>query len=543
MRQKLRMNMTIAGILAMTILIGCGQNASTGSESKEAVDTSQTPAWSLYADEPIELDWYVNYSWFVTGWGDNLVSQKITEETGVSINFITPIGNEEEKLSALIASDSLPDIITLGWWENQYMEMIKNGQVYALNELADQYDLYFYQVADATVIDWYTLSDGNFYAYPNSSYTPKDVEENDKITSNQTFLVRKDIYEAIGSPDMSTPEGFADAVRKAAEMFPEVGGRELIPIGAHIFDDTGCVSFDQYLQNFLAVPFEKDGLFYDRNTDEEYLVWLKMFRQLGEEGYLKNDIFVDSRTQTNEKLEEGRYFCLMYQWTDMTDQEKIRYANDPDSVYIAVEGPRNTAGDDPVLPTSGVNGWTATLISKNCEHPERAIALFDYLISEHGQKMVSLGIEGVTYDEVDGKYVTKPEVLELLYSDRDAYNATYGADDTYWMFQDNVMQMQWTADYEEPIKQMAEWTRKYATYTGQYETTIPEDSEYGTINKNIDFLWSQTLKKLLLAKTEEEFDSIVLEYVQKRDAYGWEKLQQEMTRQVNENKQKLGLDK
>lgn len=28
--------------------------------------------------------------------GENAVSQKITEETGVNINFITPIGNETE---------------------------------------------------------------------------------------------------------------------------------------------------------------------------------------------------------------------------------------------------------------------------------------------------------------------------------------------------------------------------------------------------------------------------------------------------------------
>lgn len=59
-------------------------------------------------DDPVTLDWYINYSWFSTPWGENLVSQTITEETGVDIHFITPLGNESEKLNALIASDSLP---------------------------------------------------------------------------------------------------------------------------------------------------------------------------------------------------------------------------------------------------------------------------------------------------------------------------------------------------------------------------------------------------------------------------------------------------
>lgn len=81
--------------------------------------------------------------------------------------------------------------------------------MYALNELADEYDPYFWTVADEDRLNCYTRSDGTVYCYSNSSYAPRDYEGNARIGSNQTFLVRKDIYEAVGSPDMSTPEGFA----------------------------------------------------------------------------------------------------------------------------------------------------------------------------------------------------------------------------------------------------------------------------------------------------------------------------------------------
>jgi len=538
-KEKLVSLMLIASMaLGMS---GCGTNIKN-TESEKGQVTAETPAWQQYADDPITLDWYVNYSWFVTGWGENLVSTTITEETGVSVNFITPLGTEEEKLNALISSDTLPDIITLGWWEPQYMQMIQNGQVYALNELADQYDPYFYNVVNQKVVDWYTVEDGNIYAYPNSSVTPEDVEENQRITSNETFLVRKDIYEAIGSPDMTTPEGFYSAVVKAKEMFPEVDGGDLIPIGAHVFEETGCTSFDQYLQNFLAVPFEKDGEYYDRNTDPEYIRWLKMFRQLGEDGYLADDIFVDSRTQTSEKLATGRYFCLLYQWTDMQDQEKLLYANDPDSIYIAVEGPRNSNGDDPILPTGGINGWTVTLISKNCEHPERAIAFIDYLLSEHGQMVTYLGVEGETYDVVDGEYVLKDDVLEILNTNREEYDRLYGADFTYWMLQDMEMETRWKSRYQEPIKQLAEWTMQYATYIGQYEIAVDSNSEVGIAVEKTDRLWSTTIKELLLAESEEDFDEILAEYVKKRDAMGWNLVMEEKTRQMKENKKRLGLE-
>lgn len=143
--------------------------------------------------EPVTLDWYINFTWYSTPWGGNVVSDAITEKTGVSVNFLSPIGNPEEKFNALLSSDSLPDIITLGWWENQADEMIERDMVYALNELADQYDPYFWEAADAAAVSWYTKEDGNLYCYPSSSFTPKDYEEHDNLGSNQTFLVRKDI--------------------------------------------------------------------------------------------------------------------------------------------------------------------------------------------------------------------------------------------------------------------------------------------------------------------------------------------------------------
>jgi len=522
-------------------VIGCGINVTDNDiEQKDSVD-EDIPGWQQHSKDEVTLDWYVNYSWYTTPWGENVVSQAITEATGVNINFITPIGSENEKFNAMIASDSLPDIITLGWWENQLDEMIAKDMVYALNELADEYDPYFWQVADKEIVNWYTLEDGNIYCYPNSSYSPSDYEEHDNIGSNQTFLVRKDIYEAIGSPDMSTPEGFKDAVRKAVEYFPEVDGEPLIPIGAHEFNDSGCVSFDQNLQNFLAVPYEKNGIAYDRYTDDEYIRWLKAFRELGAEGYLKNDIFIDQRTQMEEKLEKGRYFCMIYQRTDIEAQQKKLYANNPDMIYMAVDGPKNSNGDPHVLPGTGINGWTVTLISKNCERPDRAIELFSYMMSEQGQLMLYKGVEGVTYDLVDGEIVLKPEVEELLLTNRNEYDRLYGADSAYWMFQDNVMQLKWRSEAKEPMAQLEEWTYQYTHYLGQYEILFEANSEAGIADINIKKLWSETLPKLLLAPTEEEFDIIFNEFVKARDRMGYHTMMEESTRQITQAKERLGL--
>ena len=535
------------GLVVYAMLLGgCATNESKETAQNETVTKEvecdkNTPAWQRLAKEEVTLDWYINYSWYATQWGENIVSRAITEETGVNVNFITPIGNETEKLNALIASDTLPDIITLGYWEPQIDEMIQSDMVYALNELADEYDPYFWQVTDEAVVNWYTKEDGNIYAYPNSAVSPKDLEESDTMGSNQTFLVRKDIYEAIGSPDMTTTDGFMAAVEKAAEMFPKVDGKPLIPVGAHIFDNEGNVSFDKYLMNFLAIPWEKNGQYYDRYTDAEYIRWLKMFRTLGEKGLLANDIFVDTRTQMQEKLSEGRYFCMIYQFTDMLSQQKTLYEKNPEMLYMAVEGPRNLRGDDPVLPSTSVNGWTVTLISKNCKYPDRAIAFMDYLMSEHGQKLIYLGVEGITYDYVDGRPVLKQEVKDLLDRDRTTFDRIYGADDAYWMLQDNVMQQQWAQQPSPAEAQLKEWSRKYVSYNGQYDIYLPMDSDAAVADQKITNLWSQTLPKLLLAPTEADFDEMLKTFVEEREKLNFALVQEQNTLYINKAKEKLGI--
>ena len=500
------------------------------------------PSVSVTETESVTLEWYINFSWYNTPWGENAVSKAVTEAAGSEIHFVTPGGTESVTLDALIAGDKLPDMITLGWWEPQFQEMIDSGLVYALNELADEYDPYFWEVADMDRLQWYTQEDGNVYCYPNSSYSPRDYEEEGVVCSNQTFLVRKDIYEAIGSPDMTTTEGFAAAVRTAAEKFPMVDGKPLIPIGAHEFTERGCDSFDKFLLNFLAVPYEKNGLAYDRYTDPEYRRWLSMFRQLGEEGYLASDIFIDKRAQMEEKIIDGRYFCMLYQRTDLAEQQLYRYSQDPDSVYIAVDGPRNAAGDNYILPGSGINGWTVTLISKNCAHPDKAIKMMSFLMSEEGQKLLLLGVEGVHYRMEDGGVVLTEETRALKESDYAEYVRQVGGDDTYWMLQDNRMQAKWQPELEPVLKQMQDWARRYTVFTGQYDVAYSPGSVEDGIDRSISILHGKMLPQLLLAPTQEEFDRLWEDYVRLREEYGVETLLKEQTRQTEAAKKKLHLE-
>jgi putative aldouronate transport system substrate-binding protein len=175
--------LTLIMVFTMAACSNSKQEASTPAPAKEA--EAATPAPTLNADEPgwkaaaanpITFDWYMNFSWFNKKWADDATSTYVTKKTGVKVNFIVPAGNENEKLNTMIASGKLPDFITLGWYEEAVKKMVAGKLVLPLNELADQYDPYFYKVADPAKLGWYKNDDGNVYGYPNASSSPEDYK-------------------------------------------------------------------------------------------------------------------------------------------------------------------------------------------------------------------------------------------------------------------------------------------------------------------------------------------------------------------------------
>lgn len=505
--------------------------------------SSTKPGWKEDAKKPITFDWYINFSWFATKWGGNAVSDYITKKTGVKINFIVPAGNENEKLNVMIASNTLPDFITLGWWEEAVKKMIAGKLVYALDELAKKYDPYFFTVANKQRLGWYTEPDGHVYGYPNASYTPSDYQNPKlKIYSNQTFLVRKDMYEALGKPDMRKPDTFLKALEDAKKKFPKVNGQPLIPIGFHEFTDTGCYSLESYLWNFLALPREKNGKLYDIVAHPEYIRWLKTFNEAYRRGLIAKDVFIDKRAQMEEKIAQGRYFSMIYQRTDFVAQQQELYKKNPNMIYIAVDGPANSKLEKPRLAGPGIAGWTLTMISKNCRDPKRAIRFMSYWLSPEGQQDFYLGPKGVTWDVINGKQQFKPEVVKLMQTDRPTFDKKYGAELTYWMLGDWPYVSQWDPGMPSYLQQMADWTLGKTVSYAQYDNlNPPADSPEGIIARKIALKWGQTLPKLIMAKSPAEFDKIFKEFQDYKKQIGFDKLLAWQQKKLEENKKKLGL--
>jgi putative aldouronate transport system substrate-binding protein len=531
----------LAALLAIVLLAaGC---TSGGKKQQEAVDFSiegrytpdpNTPAWQLDTKEEVtELTWYVNADWWNTDFGNDVVTKKIKEDLNIHINFIT---GDDTKLNTLFAGDQLPDIITT-FDGNSQLAKKANTWALPLNDLADKYDPYFYKVAAEDTLKWFQLDDGKTYAYPNYSNTQADYDSG-YIPAKTAFIIRKDVYEALGKPEMSTPEQFEAVMNQIKQQFPD-----LLPFGFNAVG-TGTGSLGDVLQDFLGVPWEdENGNFYNRNLDEDYLTWIETLNRVYRNGAISDDSFADDGTAFEEKVKSGKYATMLLDGTPQQGGNlQIWMSANPGKEYIAIDGPQSTQGRQPTLNQSGISGWMVTFVTKNVKDPAKAIQIYTYLLSEEGQMLMNYGIEGETYKKnADGTVELLPEVKAMQMNDADRFKKEYRMGEFMFFGHDRHKALS-KDSFPEAIKQMQEWGRGKLKGHFILENTNPDPgtAEARSLSA-IETEWSTTLVGMIRAKSDQERENILNNYKAFLDDNNWESIVKIRSEKMQANKEKLGL--
>ncbi|MEK3716401.1 sugar ABC transporter substrate-binding protein [Paenibacillus sp. FSL R7-0333] len=524
---------------AMLVAAGC----SSGGGSTKEVEVSlegrytvdpETPAWQLdKKSETTDLTWYVNADWWNTDFGKDVVTKKIKEDLNINIKFIT---GDDTKLNTFFAGGDMPDLLTIF---DSNSPVVQKAATWALplNELAEKYDPYFNKVAAADTLNWFQLKDGKTYGYPNYSNTQADYDSGN-IPAKTAFVIRKDVYEALGSPDFGTPEAFQKTMNEIKSKFPD-----MIPFGFNAIGE-GSGSLGDALQDFIGVPLEtEDGKFYNRNLDEDYLTWLRTLNAVYRDGAISDDSFADDGTGFEEKVKSGKYATMLLDGTPQQGGNlQIFMSANPGKEYMAVDGPQSTVGHQPTLNQSGITGWMINYITKNCKDPAKAIQIFTYLLSEEGQKLMNYGIEGVTYkSNPDGTVELLPEVKDLQLNNADKFKKDYRMGEFMFFGHDRHKALSKDA-FPESIKQMQEWGKGKLKPHFILENINPDQGTAEARGQTaINTNWNTTLVSMIRAKDEATFDSILAEHKAFLDKNNWSKIVEVRSEKMKANKEKLGI--
>ncbi len=536
-------------LLGATILLGaCSSGDDSGKESskkEKSVDIdisdryeldASKPAWQLDTKEDVtELTWYVNADWWNDEWGNDIVTKQMEKDLSIKINFIK---GDDTNLNTMFSSNDMADIVTI-FDSNSQVAQKANSWAYALDDLAEKYDPYWNEVAAEDTMNWFQLDDGKTYGYPDYSNTAADYESG-LIPANTNFLIRKDVYEAIGEPDFGDPEQFLQALKDIKEKYPD-----LIPFGFNAFGD-GAGSLGDVFQDFLGVDLETtDGKFYNRNLDEEYLSWLKTLRQAHEDGNISDDSFSDDGTAFEEKVKSGQYATIMASGTaQMSGFMQGWLTENPDGQYIGIDGPQSSQGNEPKLNQSGITGWMINYISKTCKEPAKAMQIFTYLQSEYGGLLTTFGVEGETFQyDADGKIELLPEVQQMKDNESDRFKKEYRLSEFIFFGHDKYQAMASDSTQTPALIQPRQWGEGKLYPHFILENTDPDTGTQEARNLSaINTEWYTTLVSLIRSGSEDEFDQVLDEYKSFLDENGWDDIVKVRDEKMAENKEKLGIE-
>lgn len=533
----------LAATTVCGVLTGCGEKKEEGAnlaqtsadgvvdEGRYTLDP-ETPAWKLDTKEDTTLSWYVNADWWNTSWGEDVVTKKMKEDLNVNIEFMV---GDDTKLNTFFAGEDIPDIITI-FDSASSIAQKADSWAYSLTELADNYDPYFYKVASDQTLSWFALGDGKTYGYPDYSNTQEDYDSGN-LFAKTAFVIRKDVYEALGEPEMKTQEQFLNVLSQIKEQFPE-----LIPFGFNNFETDQTGALGDVFQDYIGVPIaQEDGSFYNRNLDEDYQSWLGTFNDAYLNGCINDDSFTDDNTAWQEKVSIGKYACIMMDGTPQQSGFLSTFANEnPGCEYIAIDGPASTVGNEPTLNQAGISGWMITYVSKSCKDPAKAIQLYTYLLSEEGQILVNYGVEGETYTVgADGSYYLTDEMKELQLTDNDRFKQEIRIGEFIPFGHDKYKALS-EDSFPDSIKQMQEWGQGKLVPHFVLENIDPdagsaEARAYSAIKTN----WSTTLVALIRAQTKADYDTILADYEQFLEDNSWDAICEIRTEKMKKNLEKL----
>ena len=433
---------TLVAAMAFPMFAACGRdsgNGGGGSGDNMAQltypDFEQTPkdknSWEYIPDDnDLKIRWYVDVSsWPIPA--DNSVLRKIKEDTGISIEFTTPVQDDGQKLTTMIAGGDIPDIISVTSASTQMLSSLaQQGYVYDINTLADKWAPTLHDHLPKDVLDWWAYGNGKTYGIPNHYYSYEDIPEG-QLQPNGGMMVRKDLFdkwqavaEARADGDgmisytsrtgetkkvewegyITTPEGFKEAATWAMQNHQGTGKGQ-ITTGLQLgqFNRDRNVSLT-WLSQFFAIPFEtRDGEYLYQFTDERYADMLYYLNELcttkiGGGTIISRGNFTQSYDGVGSVVAGGQAFATL-----VTPQDyQMHFANAKDNGYEYVSMYiTNSQGDAPVLADIRGYGYLFNMITTKCSRPDLVIKLFDYLTSEEGQRLICFGVEGETWEWAD----------------------------------------------------------------------------------------------------------------------------------------------
>ncbi len=587
---KRMFSVLLAGTMMATVLTGCGNDGGNttsgdsqqstpqessaqpsgddaGTESESQGETGQSDEW--IADREIVLHAYVDdiYNALPDDQVNSPVFKEIKERTGIQLKVqFTPGESNKATLAAQLAAGTIPDAIVC----------------YLNNSARPEFPLLYKAAKDGLFADIseYIPNSKVYSKYMEDGYLPNDTYKNivfredfdgavyllhlgvDEVDRSMIYnpdeeyiggpYIQKSIVDAlqIDPTSVRTSEDFYNLLVKIKEGgFKDDNGNDVIPLGpkywggsvdAMGFDFRGLIwgVSDDYNMD------ENGEIYHEAETDHVYDL-INYVRKLLAEGLIHQEYFTMDETRADELYRS--HSCAII--GDVHNYVDIIYESED---WIPL-GPLNDLQGDNKTVTSGKGGRGCLAISADAENPEEIFRFFDWLSTYEGQLLTQYGIEGLSYNMVDGMPVLTDEALDHLNKGDEKWmwnnvGAAFGGSGVYlWEFIttnknniDNFGESRPGATggstFLRSVELATQYPREYKLVEGLGATSYLNSEDMEDVKAQLDLLdYNETLVQAIFAKDDAEVKSIIESFRAQLKAAGVDKFKEKLKEIYNED--------
>jgi putative aldouronate transport system substrate-binding protein len=345
---------------------------------------------------------------------DDVGCVKLAEKTtNIHADFgLVPLDGVDEKRNLALASGEYPEAFyrtSIGTAD--LAKYASQGTFIALDELIADYMPNLAKIMEKTptIREGLTLPDGHIYSLP-QIYDPAFVGMRYmfKLWVRQDWLDRfgMDLPDSLDTYEAYLEEAVKNGPEKSGSGVGFVAGDGINTLVEALLGTFGIGNQGTDVGTIDEDPDAKGKVRFYPITDG-YRDLLTYLNRLYSKGLIMKDIFSTDAQKVNALGSDG---LVASTYT----QTPAGFFGKEGEAYTALAPLKREGNEDPAW--HAVRSEVASIgqfaMTDRCEHPIELARWMDWWFSDEGSKAFFMGIEGESYEKVDGRYQLLPEVTE-----------------------------------------------------------------------------------------------------------------------------------
>jgi len=379
MRKKRALCLVIVFVMLMT--------AACSTKKEEVISDDGTPTITYWAEFSGQAKFGVKTLAELPAY------KNLMEETGVNIEYTHPVaGQVDEQLNLMIASGELPDIIEYPFYEypGGPQKAVQDGCIITLNDVFKKYapNMTAYLNENPEVAKMIRLDSGEYYTFP-------AIYDDESLLVFTGPIIRQDYLDKVGMERPETIEEWYNVLKAFRDEL-----KISSPLSLSYANDYAFLQAFGVIRNLYVV----DGKVKYGVVEPEFKKAVTELSKWYAEGLIdKNIATLDSKTVTYNML-NGLSGAAVGNTGGGIGSWMASMKDTPEFNVVATKYPVLNKGDMPMY-GQRINSYSplgSAAITTACKNVEAAARVLDYGYSEEGRMLFNFGIEGESYNLIDG---------------------------------------------------------------------------------------------------------------------------------------------